>query len=63
MTADPTSATAQLADAVARTVGTADAVQAAGLTTAQATALAAARALPVTSLQPAGPGTRSGRRH
>jgi ABC-2 type transport system permease protein len=57
VTADATSATAQLADAVARTVGTADAVQAAGLTTAQTAALAAARPLPVTSLQPAGRGT------
>jgi ABC-2 type transport system permease protein len=57
VTANATSATAQLADAVARTVGTADAVQSAGLTTAQAAALAAARPLPVTSLQPAGPGS------
>jgi ABC-2 type transport system permease protein len=57
VTANPTSATAQLADGIARTVGTADAVQAAGLTPAQATALAAARPLPVTSLQSAGPGT------
>jgi ABC-2 type transport system permease protein len=50
------SATAELANAVARTVGTADAMRAAGLTTAQAAALGAARAVPVTSLQPAGPG-------
>jgi len=57
VTADGTSATAQLADAVAHTVGTANAVRAAGLTTAQAAALATARSLPVTSLQPAGPGT------
>ena len=60
VTADATSATAKLADAIARTVGTANAVQAAGLTTAQAAALAAARSLPVTSLQPAGPAPRSG---
>ena len=51
------SATAELANAVARTVGTADAMRAAGLTAAQAAALGAARAVPVTSLQPAGPGT------
>jgi ABC-2 type transport system permease protein len=51
------SATAKLASAVARTVGTADAMRAAGLTAAQAAALGAARAVPVTSLQPAGPGT------
>jgi ABC-2 type transport system permease protein len=57
ITADDSSTTAQLVDAVARTVGTADAVRAAGLTTAQATALAAARPLPITSLQPAGPGS------
>jgi len=57
VSADATSATAQLADAVARTVGTANAVQAAGLTPAQAAALATARSLPLTSLQPAGPGT------
>jgi ABC-2 type transport system permease protein len=50
------SATAELANAVARTVGTADAMRAAGLTTAQAAALGTARAVPVTSLQPAGPG-------
>ena len=50
------SATAELANAVARTVGTADAMRAAGLTAAQAAALGAARAVPVTSLQPAGPG-------
>jgi ABC-2 type transport system permease protein len=50
------SATAELANAVARTIGTADAMRAAGLTTAQAAALGAARAVPVTSLQPAGPG-------
>jgi ABC-2 type transport system permease protein len=56
-TADGTSATAQLADAVARTLGTAQAVQAAGLTSAQAAALAAARPLPVASLQAAGPGS------
>ncbi|MGD0704766.1 MAG: ABC transporter permease [Trebonia sp.] len=56
-TADPTSVTAQLANAVARTVGTANAIAAAGLTTAQAAALATARSLPLTSLQPAGPGT------
>ena len=56
-TANRTSATAQLADAVARTLGTAQAVQTAGLTSEQAAALAAARPLPVASLQPAGPGS------
>jgi ABC-2 type transport system permease protein len=57
VSADTASATDELAAAVARTVGTANAVQAAGLTTAQAAALATARPLPLTSLQPAGPGT------
>ena len=56
VSADPTSATAQLASAAARTVATATAIKAAGLTTAQAAALAAARSAPVASLQPAGPG-------
>ncbi len=51
------SPTAELANAVARTLGTADAIRAAGLTTTQAAALAAAHPVPVTSLQPAGPGT------
>ena len=52
--ADPAGATAQLADAVARTVATANAVRQADLTPAQAAALAAARSAPVSSLQPAG---------
>jgi ABC-2 type transport system permease protein len=56
VSADPTSATAQLAVAAARTVATATAINAAGLTTAQAAALAAARSAPVASLQPAGAG-------
>ena len=56
VTADLASATSQLAGAAARTVATANAVRSAGLTPAQATALAAARAAPVGSLQPAGPG-------
>ena len=50
------SATALLAAGVARTLGTARAMQAADLTTTQAAALAGARPVPVTSLQPAGPG-------
>jgi ABC-2 type transport system permease protein len=57
VTADPSSATAQLATAAARTVATATAIRAAGLTTAQAAALAAARSAPVASLQPAGAGS------
>ena len=56
VTADPASATAQLANAAARTVATANAVRSADLTPAQAAALAAARSAPVNSLQPAGPG-------
>ena len=55
VTSDPAAATAQLADAVARTVATANAVRSADLTPAQAAALAAARSAPVRSLQPAGP--------
>jgi ABC-2 type transport system permease protein len=55
VTADPTAATAQLANAAARTVATANAVRSANLTPAQAAALAAARSAPVSSLQPAGP--------
>ena len=56
VTADPAAATAQLANAAARTVATANAVRSADLTPAQAAALAAARSAPVSSLQPAGPG-------
>ena len=56
VTANPASATAQLANAAARTVATADAVRSADLTAAQAAALAAARSAPVSSLQPAGAG-------
>ena len=55
VTADPASATAQLANAAARTVATANAVRSADLTPAQAAALAAARSAPVSSLQSAGP--------
>jgi ABC-2 type transport system permease protein len=55
--ADPTSATAQLANSAARTVAIANAVQAAGLTPTQAAELATARSLPLSSLQAAGPGT------
>jgi ABC-2 type transport system permease protein len=54
VTSDPAAATAQLADAVARTVATANAIRSADLTPAQAAALAAARSAPVSSLQPAG---------
>jgi ABC-2 type transport system ATP-binding protein len=52
-----TSASSLLPQAVARTVGPGAALQAAGLTPAQAAAIAGARALPVTSLEPGGPGT------
>jgi ABC-2 type transport system permease protein len=55
VTADPAAATAQLANAAASTVATANAVRSANLTPAQAAALAAARSAPVSSLQPAGP--------
>jgi ABC-2 type transport system permease protein len=48
-----TSATAQLARAVARTLGVDEAVQSAGLTAGQARRLAGAKAVPVTSLQSA----------
>jgi ABC-2 type transport system permease protein len=51
-----TSTAAQLAQAVARTVGTAEALQAARLSAAQAAVIADARPLPVSSLQPGGPG-------
>lgn len=51
-----TSVTAQLVRAVSKTVGTGEALRAAGLTTAQAATIAAARPLPVASLQPAPPG-------
>jgi len=57
ITSTATSATADLARAVASTVGTGEALASAGLTTAQAAAIVAARSLPVSSLQPAGPGT------
>jgi len=57
ITASPTSATAELAGAVARTVGTAEAFATAGLTAAQTAVIATARPLPVSSLQAAGPGT------
>jgi ABC-2 type transport system permease protein len=56
-TATGTSATAQLAQAVARTVGAGDAMRAAGLTPAQTAAVAGARPLLVSSLEPGGPGT------
>lgn len=55
--ASDTSQGAQLTRAVARTVGTAEALQAARLTPAQAAAIAGARPLPLSSLQPGGPGT------
>jgi ABC-2 type transport system permease protein len=54
-TATGTSAATQLAQAVARTVGTAEALQAARLSAAQAAVIAGARPLPVSSLQPGGP--------
>ncbi len=57
VSASDTSATAQLTRAVASTVGTGEALQAAGLTPAQAAVIAGARALPVSSLQPGRPGT------
>jgi ABC-2 type transport system permease protein len=49
------SVTGQLARAVSKTVGTGEAMRAAGLTAAQAGMIAAARPLPVASLQPGGP--------
>ena len=52
-----TSPSAQLIRAVARTVGTGEALQTAGLTPAQAAVIAGARPLRVSSLQPGGPGT------
>jgi len=55
--ASDTSQGAQLTRAVSRTVGTAEALQAARLTPAQAAAIAGARPLPLSSLQPGGPGT------
>jgi ABC-2 type transport system permease protein len=54
-TAAGTSTATQLAQAVARTVGTAEALQAARLSAAQAAVIAGARPLPVSSLQPGGP--------
>ena len=56
-TASGTSAASSLTQAVARTVGTGEALQAAGLTPAQAAAVGRARALPVSALAPGGPGT------
>ena len=53
--ASGTSATAQLTQAVARTVGADDVMRAAGLTPAQAAAIAGAQPLPVSSLEPGGP--------
>jgi ABC-2 type transport system permease protein len=55
--ASDTSPTAELTRAVAGTVGTGEALQAAGLTPAQAGVIAGARPLPVSSLRPGGPGT------
>jgi ABC-2 type transport system permease protein len=55
--ASDTSPAAQLTRAVARTVGTGEALQSAGLTPAQAALITSARPLPVSSLQPGGPGT------
>ena len=55
--ASDTSPTAQLTRAVARTVGTGEALQAARLTPAQAAAISGARPLPLSALQPGGPGT------
>ena len=55
--ASDTSAPAALTRAVARTVGTGEALQAAGLSQAQATLITGARSLPVSSLAPSGPGT------
>jgi ABC-2 type transport system permease protein len=52
---DASSVTGQLARAVAKTVGTAGAMQAAGVTATQAGMIAAARPLPVASLQPGEP--------
>jgi ABC-2 type transport system permease protein len=52
--ASNTSSTAELARALARTVGSDEAVRAAGLSAAQVTALAGARPLPVRSLEPGG---------
>jgi ABC-2 type transport system permease protein len=52
-----TSPTAQLTRSVARSVGTGEALQAANLTAAQAAVIAGARPLPLSSLQPGGPGT------
>lgn len=54
--ASDTSPAAQFTRAVARDVGTAEAMAAARLTKAQAAAIASARPLPVSSLQPGGPG-------
>jgi ABC-2 type transport system permease protein len=52
ISASDTSATAQLARAVSKTLGVDEAFEAAGLSAAQAAQLAGARPLPVTSLQP-----------
>jgi ABC-2 type transport system permease protein len=55
--ASGTSTASSLTRAVARTVGTGGALQAAGLTPAQARDIAGARPLPVSSLEPGGPGS------
>jgi ABC-2 type transport system permease protein len=52
ISASDTSATAQLARAVSKTLGVDEAFEAAGLSAAQAAQIAGARPLPVTSLQP-----------
>jgi ABC-2 type transport system permease protein len=54
ISASDTSATAQLARAVSKTVGVQEAFEAAGLSAAQSAQLAGAKPLPVTSLQPGG---------
>ena len=56
-TAAGTSASASLIRAVARTAGDGAALQAAGLSAAQAAAVEGARPLPVSALEPGGPGT------
>ena len=57
--ASDTSAAAQLTRAVARTVGTGEALQAAGLSQAQAALITGARPLPVSSLAPGGTTNRN----
>jgi ABC-2 type transport system permease protein len=56
LTVSDTSPAAQLARAAARSAGTGAALQAAGLTPAQAAVVAGARPAAMSSLQPAGPG-------